>query len=136
MSAPFMAQVAARIPVSIPDRLALYHRNRLKLGVLQHRLFVSTPRSHRARALNGNLPDCLRLARMADDAGIEFMLPVGRWKGYRGDTDYQGDAGNRHLGSGLLGATRRLTVFGTVHAPLIHPSSRRTVRHGGSHWRG
>ena len=27
---------------------------------------------------------------MADDAGIEFMLPIGRWKGYGGDSDYQG----------------------------------------------
>src|SRR5215471_5443493 len=27
---------------------------------------------------------------MADRAGIEFMLPIGRWKGYGGDTDYQG----------------------------------------------
>jgi hypothetical protein len=26
---------------------------------------------------------------MADRAGIEFMLPIGRWKGYDGDTDYR-----------------------------------------------
>ena len=27
---------------------------------------------------------------MADDAGIDFMLPIGRWKGYGGDTDFHG----------------------------------------------
>jgi FMNH2-dependent dimethyl sulfone monooxygenase len=27
---------------------------------------------------------------MADRAGIEFMLPIGSWTGYGGDTDYQG----------------------------------------------
>jgi hypothetical protein len=33
----------------------------------------------------GNWEDNLALARIADDAGIEFMLPVGRWKGYGGE---------------------------------------------------
>jgi alkanesulfonate monooxygenase SsuD/methylene tetrahydromethanopterin reductase-like flavin-dependent oxidoreductase (luciferase family) len=59
---------------------------------------------------------------MADEAGIEFMLPVGRWKGYGGDTDYQGETLETVTwAAGLLAATKRLTVFGTVHAPLIHP---------------
>ena len=31
-----------------------------------------------------------KLARMADDAGMEFMLPLGRWKGYGGITDHNG----------------------------------------------
>ncbi|HEX3418450.1 MAG TPA: hypothetical protein VHT21_18910 [Stellaceae bacterium] len=40
-------------------------------------------------------PDCVRLAQMADLAGIEFMLPIGCWKGYGGDTDYQGETWGR-----------------------------------------
>jgi alkanesulfonate monooxygenase SsuD/methylene tetrahydromethanopterin reductase-like flavin-dependent oxidoreductase (luciferase family) len=36
----------------------------------------------------GSWQDNLRLARIADEAGIEFMLPIARWKGYGGDTDY------------------------------------------------
>ena len=71
---------------------------------------------------SGSWPDCLRLARLADEAGFEFMLPMGRWKGYGGDTDYQGETLETVTwAAGLLAATRRLTVFGTVHAPLIHP---------------
>src|ERR1700691_2480719 len=70
----------------------------------------------------GSWPKFLPLARMADEAGVEFMLPVGRWKGYGGDTDYQGETLETVTwAAGLLGATQRLTVFGTVHAPLIHP---------------
>jgi FMNH2-dependent dimethyl sulfone monooxygenase len=57
---------------------------------------------------------------MADEAGIEFVLPIGRWKGYGGDTDYQGETFETVTWAcGLLAATSRLTVFGTVHAPLI-----------------
>jgi dimethylsulfone monooxygenase len=108
--------------MSMQDRLALYSRNRLKLG-----LFGANCSSGRAvtkvpERWSGNWDDCLCLARMADDAGIEFMLPVGRWKGYGGDTDYQGETLETVTwAAGLLAATQRLTVFGTVHAPLIHP---------------
>jgi hypothetical protein len=71
-------------------RLDLYSRNTLKLG-----LFGANCSSGRAvtkvpERWSGSWPDSLRLAQMADDAGIEFMLPIGRWKGYGGDTDYQG----------------------------------------------
>jgi len=38
----------------------------------------------------GAWADNLRLAKMADEAGFDFLLPVARWKGYGGDTDYQG----------------------------------------------
>ena len=112
----------AALPMSMHDRLALYSRNNLKLG-----LFGANCSSGRAvtkvpERWSGNWDDCLRLARMADEAGIEFMLPVGRWKGYGGDTDYQGETLETVTwAAGLLGATQRLTVFGTVHAPLIHP---------------
>ena len=104
------------------DRQALYSRNALKLG-----LFGANCSSGRAvttvpERWSGSWPDCLRLARLADEAGFEFMLPVGRWKGYGGDTDYQGETLETVTwAAGLLGATQRITVFGTVHAPLIHP---------------
>jgi len=103
-------------------RAAMYSANKLKLG-----LFGANCSSGRAVTLvperwSGNWPDCLALAQMADAAGIEFMLPIGRWKGYGGDTDYQGATFETVTWAcGLLAATRRLTVFGTVHAPLIPP---------------
>jgi alkanesulfonate monooxygenase SsuD/methylene tetrahydromethanopterin reductase-like flavin-dependent oxidoreductase (luciferase family) len=96
--------------------------NRLKLG-----LFGANCSSGRAvttvpERWSGSWPDCVSLARMADRAGIEFMLPIGRWKGYGGDTDYQGATWETVTWAcGLLAKTQRLTVFGTVHAPLIPP---------------
>lgn len=103
-------------------RLSLYGAHRLKLG-----LFGANCSSGRAvtkvpERWSGSWADSLRLARMADDAGIDFMLPIGRWKGYGGDTDYQGATLETVTwAAGLLAQTRRITVFGTVHAPLIHP---------------
>jgi FMNH2-dependent dimethyl sulfone monooxygenase len=71
---------------------------------------------------SGSWEDNLALAVMLDDAGIEFMLPVGRWKGYGGETNFEA-AGFETVtwACGLLAATKRITAFGTVHAPLVHP---------------
>jgi hypothetical protein len=65
-------------------RAAMGSGNRLKLG-----LFGANCSSGRAVTMvperwSGSWPDCIRLAQMADRAGIEFMLPIGRWKGYGG----------------------------------------------------
>ena len=64
----------------------------------------------------------LRMAQAADEAGIDFLLPIARWKGYGGVTDYQGRRTRRSPGRRHCSRRRkRLTVFGTVHAPLFHP---------------
>ncbi len=108
--------------IALRDRMAMHNANTLKIG-----LFGANCSSGRAVTLvperwSGSWDDNLRLARMADEAGIDFMLPVGRWKGYGGDTDYQGQTLETITwATGLLSATQRITVFGTVHAPLFHP---------------
>jgi dimethylsulfone monooxygenase len=107
---------------SMSNRLAMYSANKLKLG-----LFGANCSSGRAVTMaeqrwSGNWQDNLTLARMAEAVGIEFMLPIGRWKGYGGDSDYQGTTlETLTWAAGLLAKTERLVVFGTVHAPLIHP---------------
>ena len=108
--------------ISLRDRMAMYTENALKIG-----LFGANCSSGRAvtkvpERWTGNWQDNLKLARMADAAGIEFMLPVARWKGYGGDTDYMGTTlETLTWASGLLASTERLIVFGTVHAPLFNP---------------
>ncbi len=64
----------------------------------------------------------LALAQMADDAGLDFMLPLGRWKGYGGTTDHNGSSFETLTwAAGLLAATRDIMAFGTVHVTAINP---------------
>src|ERR1700745_4465492 len=106
-------------------RAAMGSPNRFKLG-----LFGANCSSGRAVTMvperwSGSWPDCVKLAQMADRAGLEFMLPIGRWKGYGGETDYQGATLETVTWAcGLLAKTERLTVFGTVHATLFPPPLR------------
>lgn len=67
--------------------------------------------------------DNLAVAQMADAAGIDFLLPVARWKGYGGSTNPQGTSLEPITwAAGLLAQTRRIDIFATVHIPLIHPA--------------
>jgi FMNH2-dependent dimethyl sulfone monooxygenase len=104
------------------ERIAMHNANTLKIGVFGANCSSSRTATRVPERWSASWPDCRRLARMADEAGIDFMLPIGRWKGYGGETDFHGTTLETVTWAcGLLAATRRITVFGTVHAPLFHP---------------
>src|ERR1700694_5483715 len=64
----------------------------------------------------------IRLAQLADEAGIDFMLPIARWIGYGGETDFHGRVlETMTWAAGLLAKTKRLTVFATMHVTANHP---------------
>ena len=110
-------------PVSLAARVAMRNANRLKIGLFGANCSSGRAVTRVAERWSGSWPDNLALARLAEEAGLDFLLPVARWKGYGGgDTDYQGTTlETLTWATGLLGATRRMTVFGTLHAPLINP---------------
>src|SRR5581483_1224449 len=71
---------------------------------------------------SGSWRDNLRVARQADDAGMDFLLPLGAWRGFPGATGYQQTSFETLTwASATLAATQRIFVFGTVHVPLFHP---------------
>ncbi len=50
-------------------------------------------------------------AKMADEAGFDFLLPIGRWHGYKGVTDTEGSTFETITwAAGLLAAQQRITV--------------------------
>ena len=64
----------------------------------------------------------LKLARLLDDAGIDFMLPIARWIGYGGETNFHGGVLETITwATGLLAQTRNLTLFATIHTAANHP---------------
>jgi alkanesulfonate monooxygenase SsuD/methylene tetrahydromethanopterin reductase-like flavin-dependent oxidoreductase (luciferase family) len=108
--------------LTMRDRMAMYSGNALKIGLFGSNCSSGRCVTNVPERWTGSWEDNLALARLCDGNGIEFMLPVGRWKGYGGETDYMGTTLETITwATGLLGKTRNLIVFGTVHAPLFHP---------------
>ncbi len=104
------------------DRAGLYTDNALKLGIFGSNCSSGRAATKVPERWSGSWEDNLTLAHLADDAGIDFMLPIGRWRGYGGATNFEGSNFETITwATGLLAQTKRLNVFGTVHAPLIQP---------------
>ena len=107
---------------SMRDRIAMYNANALKIGLFGANCSSGRSATKVPERWSASWPDCLALARLAEARGIDFILPIGRWKGYGGETDFHGATLETVTwAAGLLACTERITVFGTVHAPLFNP---------------
>jgi dimethylsulfone monooxygenase len=103
-------------------RADLGSRNAFKLGLFAANCSGGRVLSAAPERWSGSWEDNLKLARLCDDVGIEFLVPVGRWKGYGGVPDHNGSSFETITwATALLGATKHVQVFGTVHCPLFHP---------------
>ena len=107
---------------SMQSRIAMYNDNALKIGLFGANCSSGRSATTVPERWSASWEDCLALAKLADEAGLDFMLPIARWKGYGGETDFHGASLETITWAvGLLCATKKMTVFGTVHAPLDHP---------------
>ncbi len=62
------------------------------------------------------------LAQLADDAGCDFILPIARWIGYGGATNFHGNVLETMAWSaGLLALTKKISVIATMHTAFNHP---------------
>lgn len=111
------------MPATYPtNRYQMYNANKLKIGLFGANCSSGRVVTRAPDRWSGNWADNLKMAQLAEEGGIDFLLPLGRWKGYGGTTDYQGESlETLTWASALLASTKKMTVFGTVHAPLINP---------------
>ena len=96
--------------------------NRFKLGVFSMNAdgglaLTTVPERWRA-----SWADNLAAARLADEAGLDFLLPIARWRGFGGATRAREWSFETFTWAAALAAsTRRIALFSTVHVPLVHP---------------
>ncbi len=108
--------------VALDDRVSMFNDNKLKLGLFSSNCSNGRFPTTVPERWSGSWTDNLALAAMADAYGLDFLLPIGRWKGYGGETDHQGTTLETITwATGLLAKTQRITIFATVHTPLFHP---------------
>ena len=67
--------------------------------------------------------DVVKACVMADEAGIDFILPVAKWRGLSGEADNLGRSFETLTHGAAIGAlTKRIGLFATVHVPLATPA--------------
>ena len=103
-------------------RARLFGGNRMKLGVMAFNCSHGSTITTVPEAWKLNWPDSVQIAQMVDRSGMETILPVGRWRGYGGPSDFNNCTYESLTWAAALGAlTRYVTVLSTVHVPLVHP---------------
>lgn len=99
-----------------------FDQHKLKLGFFGLNCSGGLSATLAPERWEGTWEQNLAAAHMADEAGLDFLLPLGRWKGYGGETDHNGaNFDTLSWAAGILAATKNIMAFGTVHVPLFNP---------------
>ena len=100
----------------------LYGERKLKLGTFGTNLDRGCAISTIDGVLEINWPNTLTLAKLADEMEFEALVPVGRWKGFGGVTNFNGPGFETFSWAAGVGAcTQNSTVFATSHVLTVHP---------------
>ena len=101
---------------------ALSGPNRFKLGVFSSNADGGLAITDVPERWTASWDDNLVAAGIADRAGLEFFLPIARWKGFGGKNRVREWSFETFTwAAGLASVTQRIALFMTVHVPLVHP---------------
>ncbi|HLW69186.1 MAG TPA: LLM class flavin-dependent oxidoreductase [Candidatus Binataceae bacterium] len=96
--------------------------NRLKLAVFGLNVSSGCAMTSAAGTLRIEWCESIRLAQAAEAAGFEAIIPVARWRGFGGATNFNHRSFETMTwAAGLAAATERIGIFATVHTPTVHP---------------
>ncbi len=100
----------------------IYGPNKFRLGLFGMNCEGGLAMTKAPERWDASMESNIRAAKLADAAGLEFLLPIARWQGYGGETDTAGEAFETLTwATALLGATDDICIFCTIHMALLNP---------------
>lgn len=100
----------------------LFNDNKFKLGTFATNVSNGAAVTTIDGVFETKWPNVLKLARMADGAGFEAIVPVARWRGFGGVTNFNGTCYETYTwAAGLGSAVQNAAIFATSHVPTVHP---------------
>ena len=104
-------------------RNPLFGPNRFKLGIFSANCDGGLTMSLAPERWRADWDDIVAMTRIADDACMEFILPVAKWRGYQGKANIYGRSFETLTHGAALGAlTKQIAIFSTIHVPLVTPA--------------
>ena len=103
------------------SQLTFFGDNALKLGVFCLNVSGGMMLSGAAKP-NLDWDENVAVAKVADETGWDFLLPIGRWRGHGGKYNANAEQYECFTWAAAIAAlTSRIQVFATCHVPIFHP---------------
>jgi alkanesulfonate monooxygenase SsuD/methylene tetrahydromethanopterin reductase-like flavin-dependent oxidoreductase (luciferase family) len=100
----------------------LFNDNKFKLGTFATNVSNACAITTIDGVFETTWPNTVKLAQMADEAGMEALVPVARWRGFGGVTNFNGSCFETYAWAAGIGAiVKNAAVFATSHVPTVHP---------------
>jgi dimethylsulfone monooxygenase len=100
----------------------LFGANRLKLGLFGVNVSNGCAITKAEERFRATWQESLAICTKADSYGYEALVPVARWKGFGGETNFNGTNFDTYTwAAGIAQATKRCCVLTTSHVPTVHP---------------
>lgn len=104
------------------DNVVVYNDQKMKLGVFGTNCSYGCTISHAETTFEPTYEHNVEIAKKADALGMEMLVPVGRWRGFGGTTDFNGDNMEVYTWAAALASqTEHIMCFATSHVPTVHP---------------
>jgi alkanesulfonate monooxygenase SsuD/methylene tetrahydromethanopterin reductase-like flavin-dependent oxidoreductase (luciferase family) len=100
----------------------LFGPRKLKLGTFCTNVSGAATMSTMEGVYDLNWPNVMTVSRLADEMAFEAIVPLGRWQGFGGVTNFNEKVFEAMTFSAAVTAsTRNPSVFATIHVPTLHP---------------
>lgn len=100
----------------------MFNDNKLKLGIFGSNCSSACAVTTAETSFEPTFEKNVEIARMLESAGFECMVPIARWRGFGGPSNFNGNCMETYTWAAALAAvTKSIYLFSTSHVPTIHP---------------
>ncbi|MFF1255104.1 LLM class flavin-dependent oxidoreductase [Pseudarthrobacter sp. NPDC058329] len=100
----------------------IFNDQKLKLGLFGTNCSNGLTISHVETSYEATWEHTKKIAQKADRMGFEALVPIARWRGFGGTTNFNGNCFETYTwAAGLAEATENIGIFATSHLPTVHP---------------
>jgi dimethylsulfone monooxygenase len=104
------------------QHMPLFNDQPLKLGLFGINCSGGLTMTEAETTYEATWRHSLKIAKLADGIGLEALVPIARWKGFGGSTDFNGTNFDTYTwAAGIAAATENIAVVSTSHLPTVHP---------------
>jgi alkanesulfonate monooxygenase SsuD/methylene tetrahydromethanopterin reductase-like flavin-dependent oxidoreductase (luciferase family) len=117
-----MTQGATQLAEYRRTHVPLYNDQKLKLGLFGTNCSGGLTMTTAQTTYEATWEHTLKVAQRADALGMEILVPVARWRGFGGSTNFNGTNFDTYTwAAGLTARTSNIMVAATSHLPTVHP---------------